>query len=127
MYGTPLRFSISSAVRYNSALSGVVRSGDTVSVMVRITVRVLQESGRPHQRIPKRRPRALRWRFSFKGKLDDQKRRSIRMQARQQWHRHVVDGYAGRGLSFGRAAMGVPMKDRIDAIPVDWLFEAAGT
>ena len=69
--------------------------------------------------------RALRGGVVFEGQFDDQVGRAIRIQAREQRHRHVVDRDAGGRAPFGAAAMRVAMEHRVDAISVDGLLEPA--
>src|SRR5215212_10937519 len=128
MYGTPLRFSMSSDVRYNSAFSGVVSSGASVSNMAPLPVHV---SGRFDHRLgERRRLGVLRGNLRDlldERQLDDQIRRPVGIESGEQRHRHVVDRHASGRSSFGGATMRVPMKDGAHAIAVDRFFETAGS
>src|ERR1700752_1635858 len=106
MYGTPLRFSISSAIRYSSALAGVVSSGGAVSIMA--DGRGQKSSRFDNGLVVRRRGRLTgRRRRLDQRNLDDEIRRAIGIRTREQRHGDVVDRNAGRRAAFRRTAVRV--------------------
>src|SRR5258706_14817449 len=129
MYGTPLRFSISSAARYSSAFSGVVRSCRSSCVVTKeqppgtAPLRGLDER-RCGRRRDGRRDLFAR---TVQRQFDDEEGWPIGIGARQERHRDVVDGDAGARAPLQRSAMRVTVENRADAASIDRLLEAAGS
>src|SRR6266508_2360206 len=88
----------------------------------------LQKSRRLDDRLVEWSGGRLPWRrgrLAEEWNLHDEIRWTIRIDPREERHRDVVDGHAGRRAPLRGAAMRVAVKDGADAIAIDRLFETA--